>query len=53
MQSALNKGGVALVVVNLFIPLERKANDLPKHNGFAKIDTLEDNGAFKVIALQR
>jgi len=53
MQSALNKGGVALVVVNLFIPLERKAKEFPKQSGFSKVDILENNGAFKVIALRR
>jgi len=54
MYAALNKGGVALVVTNLFIPLEHKACNLfGKHNGFVKVDILEDNGAFKVIALHR
>jgi len=52
--SALNKGGVALVVTNMFIPLEHKAANLfAKHNGFRTVDILEDNGAFKVIALKR
>lgn len=38
--------GVALFVVNQFIPLERKATGLFKH-----ISTLVDNGSFKVIRL--
>jgi 16S rRNA (guanine1207-N2)-methyltransferase len=38
--------GVALFVVNQFIPLERKAAPL-----FRQINTLVDNGSFKVIQL--
>ena len=48
IRSALAKGGVALVVVNMFIPVERKAADLFSKK---KIQVIEDNGAFKVIAL--
>lgn len=39
-------GGIALFVVNQFIPLERKAAPLFKH-----VKTLIDNGSFKVISL--
>ncbi|WP_049630014.1 methyltransferase [Cellvibrio sp. pealriver] len=38
--------GIALFVVNQFIPLERKAAPL-----FKEINTLADNGSFKVISL--
>lgn len=48
IRSALAKGGVALVVVNMFIPVERKAVDLFNKK---KIEVVEDNGAFKVVAL--
>ncbi|MFT6913871.1 MAG: 16S rRNA (guanine1207-N2)-methyltransferase [Motiliproteus sp.] len=40
--------GVALFVVNQFIPLERKAQGL-----FAEIDTFADNGSFKLVRLAR
>lgn len=40
--------GVALFVVNQFIPLERKAQGL-----FTEIDTFADNGSFKLIRLAR
>ncbi len=42
------KDGVALFVTNMFIPLERKANGL-----FAKVETLADNGSFKLVRLTR
>lgn len=48
IRSALAKGGVALVVVNMFIPVERKAGELFNKK---KIEVIEDNGAFKVVAL--
>lgn len=50
LQSAyqhLNPEGVALFVVNQFIPLERKAQGL-----FRRIDTLIDSDGFKVVQLE-
>lgn len=49
LQSAhqhLNPEGIALFVVNQFIPLERKAKER-----FRRIDTLTDNDGFKVVRL--
>ncbi|MEH6826070.1 MAG: methyltransferase [Motiliproteus sp.] len=40
--------GMALFVVNQFIPLERKAQGL-----FAEVDSFADNGSFKLIRLAR
>ncbi|WP_331347097.1 methyltransferase [Cellvibrio sp. UBA7661] len=45
-QRLLAPRGIALFVVNQFIPLERKATSL-----FNEIKTLADNGSFKVISL--
>lgn len=45
-QRLLVQGGVALFVVNQFIPLERKATGL-----FKDISLILDNGSFKVIRL--
>jgi 16S rRNA (guanine1207-N2)-methyltransferase len=42
----LAPSGMALFVVNQFIPLERKATPL-----FGQVKTLVDNGSFKVISL--
>ena len=42
----LSPKGVALFVVNQFIPLERKAERL-----FREVKTLADNGSFKIIQL--
>ncbi|WP_157209926.1 methyltransferase [Marinimicrobium agarilyticum] len=50
LQSAyqhLNREGVALFVVNQFIPLERKAKEL-----FRRIETLIDRDGFKVVRLE-
>ena len=42
----LNRKGVALFVVNRFIPLERKAK-----KWFKLVETIADNGRFKVVRL--
>lgn len=42
----LAKGGLALFVVNQFIPLERKARDY-----FNKVNMVANNGSFKLISL--
>jgi 16S rRNA (guanine1207-N2)-methyltransferase len=42
----LTGNGVALFVVNRFIPLERKAKKL-----FKQVETIADNGRFKVVRL--
>lgn len=42
----LSRNGVALFVVNRFIPLERKAKKL-----FSRVETIADNGRFKVVRL--
>jgi 16S rRNA (guanine1207-N2)-methyltransferase len=47
-QRLLQPQGRALFVVNMFIPLERKASGL-----FGKIDVIADNGRFRVIALRQ
>ncbi|WP_421869598.1 methyltransferase [Motiliproteus sp.] len=43
-----NRDGLAVFVVNRFIPLERKAS-----SHFGKIETLADNGSFKVLLLSQ
>ncbi len=42
------RDGVAVFVVNMFIPLERKAKGL-----FAKVETVADNGSFKLVRMTR
>lgn len=44
----VSPNGLALFVVNQFIPLERKAIPL-----FRQVETLVDNGSFKVISLSQ
>ena len=42
-----HKNGMAIFVVNVFIPIERIA-----HEHFAKLDILANNGKFKVVAMK-
>ena len=47
-QSLLNSNGLALFVVNGFIPLEKKAAPL-----FSKVEVVASNKSFKVVAVTR